>query len=215
MINKVGILGSGTVGRHLAIGFQKLGYEVTIGSRNPGKLKTWIDTNAMNIYCNSLEEAAMNGDLIVLCTAWLGTENTIKLAGKNNFKEKIVIDVTNPLIYNEKEEIPHLGIGYPDSGGKTIQKWLPESKIVKTLNMITAPYMANPILHEGMPDMFLAGNDTESKTIVTGILSSWGWPVINLGDINQAYLLEAMAMIWIRYGFLHDQWSHAFKLLKK
>ena len=48
------------------------------------------------------------------------------------------------------------------------------------------------------------------------LAKQWGWENINdLGSIDNAYLLEALAMVWITYGFANNYWTHAFKLLKK
>ena len=63
--------------------------------------------------------------------------------------------------------------------------------------------------------MFIVGNDKKAKDEVKKILENFGWAVSDLGEIEQAYLLEALAMIWIRYGFLNNHWTHAWKLLKK
>ncbi|HEX2121423.1 MAG TPA: NAD(P)-binding domain-containing protein, partial [Thermoanaerobaculia bacterium] len=40
---RVGVLGSGDVGRVLAAGFVSLGHEVKVGSRDPEKLRAWAD----------------------------------------------------------------------------------------------------------------------------------------------------------------------------
>jgi predicted dinucleotide-binding enzyme len=42
---KVGILGSGDVGKVLAAGFLKHGHEVTTGTRSPDKLAEWGQKN--------------------------------------------------------------------------------------------------------------------------------------------------------------------------
>ena len=38
---KIGVIGSGVVGKTLAAGFLKHGHAVTIGTREAGKLKDW------------------------------------------------------------------------------------------------------------------------------------------------------------------------------
>ena len=214
MRDKIGILGSGAVGQSLGNGFLKLGYEVKIGTRDPSKLKDWLKNAGKKASVGSFNEPASYGNIIVLCTKWTGTENAINLAGKENFKDKIAIDVTNPLLFEEEGKAPKLALAYPKSAGVIVQKLLPKAKVVKAFNIVTAAYMCNPKLKEGIPDMFIAGND-EAKKIVTEIASKWGWAVTDLGDIRQSYLLEALAMIWITYGFLNNHWTHAFKLLKE
>ena len=209
---KVGILGSGSVGQALASGFVKSGYEAMIGTRDKSKLADWLKKTKAS--AGSFAEAAAFGELLVLCCKGEAVEDVIKLAGKENFSGKIVIDVTNPLLFEEGKG-PRLFTGYPDSLGARVQRLLPNSKVVKAFNSVTAAYMASPKLQEGVPDLLIAGNDAGAKKKVDSIASEWGWTVHDLGGIEQAYLLEALAMIWIRYGFLNNHWTHAFKLLKK
>jgi predicted dinucleotide-binding enzyme len=214
---KIGIIGSGTVAQMLGLGFANSGHDVKVGTRYPGKLNDWLQKAGGKTSVGSNEEAAKFGEMIVLATKWAdgATENAIRLAGKINFAGKIVMDVTNPLTSNGDGRPPELAVGYPQSAGATIQNWLADSKVVKAFNIVTAYYMANPRLKQGTPDMFIAGNDTSAKRTVTDIAAGWGWEVHDIGDIRQAYLLEALAMLWIRYGFLNNNWKHAFKLLKE
>jgi 8-hydroxy-5-deazaflavin:NADPH oxidoreductase len=214
---KIGIIGSGMVAQQLGLGLIKSGHDVKLGTRNPQKLSDWQKQSGNKGSVGSFEDAAKFGELLFLATLWSGgaTENAIKQAGKDNFTGKVVVDVTNPLESGGEGQPPKLALGYPDSAGATIQKWLPGSKVVKAFNIITAYYMANPKLKEGTPDMFIAGNDSGAKKSVTDIARSWGWNVIDIGGIEQSYLLESLAMLWIRYGALNNYWKHAFKLLKE
>lgn len=203
------------VGQSLANGFLKSGYKVKIGTRDPSKLNEWLGKAGENASIGSFKDAAKFGELVVLATKWTGTKDAIKLAGKRYFSGKTVIDVTNPLLFEKEGEAPKLALAYPKSAGLTVQKWLPKARVVKAFNTVTANYMANPILQEGTGDMFIAGNDKEAKEEVKKIAETWGWAVNDLGNIEQAYLLESLSMIWITYGFLNNHWTHAFKLLKK
>jgi 8-hydroxy-5-deazaflavin:NADPH oxidoreductase len=212
---KVGVLGSGPVGQSLGSGFIRSGYEVKIGTRDPKKLAQWLRGAGEGASVGSFEDAARFGDLLVLGTKWTGTENAVRLAGKGNFSGKVLIDVTNPLVFDKVGEPPKLGVGFPDSAGQTVQRWLPDAKVVKAFNIITASKMAAPVFEDGGADMIIAGDDGSAKKTVTGILSGWGWGVIDVGGIEQAYIPEAVAMLWIRYGFMTNTWTHAFKLLKK
>jgi 8-hydroxy-5-deazaflavin:NADPH oxidoreductase len=212
---KIGILGSGVVGQQLAIGFIKSGHEVQIGTREPEKLKDFLSGHNGKISAVNSSDATKWAEVIVIATKWTGTENAIKLAGIENFKGKIVVDVTNPIVFKEQGKAPVLDIAYPGSAGQHIQNLLPDSKVVKAFNIVTAHYMASPKLQEGTPVMFFAGNDEGAKKTVIEIAKNWGWDVSDLGGIDQAYLMEAIAMTWIRYGFLNNYWNHAFALLKK
>lgn len=214
---RVGIIGSGTVGQQLGLGFLKSGYEVKLGTRNPAKLNDWLKQAGEKASVGSFKDAAEFGEIVVVATRWAdgAAQQAILMADKRNFAGKVVIDVTNPLTSGGENQPPKLAVGFPDSAGAIIQGWLPDSRVVKAFNIITAYYMANPKLKEGTPDMFIAGNDPPAKKTVTDIANKWGWQVYDIGGIEQSYLLEALAMLWVRYGVLNNYWKHAFKLLKE
>jgi 8-hydroxy-5-deazaflavin:NADPH oxidoreductase len=143
----IGILGSGDVGRRLGDGLIALGHKVKIGTREPGKLdlQTWINTHGQEkAAAGTFAEAASFGDeLIFLATLWDGAPNAIKLANVKNFNGKIVIDVTNPLDFSRGMP-PRLAVGHTDSAGETVQRLLPESKIVKALNTLVTSKWSIP-----------------------------------------------------------------------
>jgi 8-hydroxy-5-deazaflavin:NADPH oxidoreductase len=211
---QIGILGSGEVGQQLGLGFVNLGHAVKIGTRDPKKVEAWIAKTDGRGSAGSFEEAAAFGEIIALATLWAGTENAIRLAGAERMAGKIVIDATNPLDFSQGMP-PRLVSAPGRSGGEQVQAWLPESKVVKAFNTIGNVIMCNAPRDEGVPDLLVCGNHDEAKKKVGNIASEWGWAsTIDLGDMSQAYLLEAYGMIWIAYGFQSNNWTHAFKLLR-
>lgn len=213
---KVGIIGSGIVARTLAAGFAKLGNDVMISSRYPEqeKVKDAVDKIGKLASSGTFEQAAKFGDIIVLATAWSGTENAIMMAGPENFADKIVIDTTNPL--DHSQGAPKLAIGHTNSAGEMVQKWLPKAYVVKAFNMVGNAHMFKPQFIEGDPDIFICGNDKGAKESVTMILHEFGWTnVIDMGGIEGSRLLEPLAMIWITYGMRNNRWDHAFKLVHR
>jgi predicted dinucleotide-binding enzyme len=212
---KIGIIGSGVVGQQLGIGFTRGGNEVMVGTRDKSKLNDWKKNAGAKALLGSDEEAAKFGDIIVLATAWSGTENAISLAGKENFAGKILIDVTNPLDFSQGSP-PKIAVSFDNSGAQHVQNWLPKAKVVKAFNIINAYTMINPKLEEGSPDLFIAGNDKKAKEKVASIANQLGWiSIIDLGDLSEAIWLETLTMLWVHYGFKFNSWTHAFKLLKK
>jgi 8-hydroxy-5-deazaflavin:NADPH oxidoreductase len=212
---KIGIIGSGVVGQQLGLGFIKSGHQVKIGTRDTFKLKDWLLSAGSNGSVGSLSEAASFGEINVIAVSYEGVENAIKSAGIENFKNKVLIDVTNPLDHS-KGAPPLFAVKIGNSLGEQVQKWLPDAKVVKAFNTISAYIMINPKREEGIPDLFIAGNDNDSKKIVSEIALGWGWAsVIDLGDISMSYWLETLAMVWIYFGFKYNIWTHAFKLLRK
>ncbi len=212
---RIGILGSGVVGQTLGKGFLRLGRDVKVGTRDPAKLKAWAEEGGPQASVGSFAEAAEFGELVVLATHWSGTENAVLLAGAAHLAGKVLIDVTNPLDFSQGPP-PRLAVSYPDSAGAKVQGWAPQAKVVKAFNIVAANYMIDARLQEGAIDLFIAGEDPAAKAEVAALAKAWHWNSVNdMGGIAQSYLLEALAMLWIHFGFRHNHWTHAFKLLRK
>ncbi len=212
---KIGILGSGDVGKALARGFASRSHEVTISSREPEKLQEFVAGQNGRIRAGSFKEAAESGELVVLATLFAGTKHAIELAGPSNFAGKPVIDCTNPLKF-EEGKMPELSIGFDNSAGEEVQRWLPDAKVVKAFNIIGSQFMIDPRLPGGPPTMFIAGNDDGAKKTVTELIESLGWQgaVSDLGGIEESRYLEPMCIVWVHYGIRTGSWSHAFKMLR-
>ena len=75
--------------------------------------------------------------------------------------------------------------------------------------------MIHPDFPGGPPDMFMCGDDDTAKGTVAGLLTSFGWRVIDVGVISSSRYLEAMAMVWILHFFKTGSGNHAFKMLSK
>ena len=210
---KIGVLGSGDVGRVLAGGFLKLGHEVKIGSREPAKLNEWVGKAGKGASAGTFAEAAKFGDLIVLATLGVAAENAIKSAGISSFDGKVIIDATNPLDFTGGA--PRLSVGHTDSLGEQIQRLLPKARVVKAFNTVGNAHMIHPQFPGGPPDMFLCGNDDGAKKTVTQICEHFGWGVVDIGGIEGSRHLEPMCMVWVLHGFRTNSWNHAFKMLHR
>lgn len=209
---KVGILGSGDVGKALGKGFVKHGHEVKIGSREPGKLDAWAKENGDKASSGTFAEAAKLGEIVVLATLGKAVENVIELCGKDAFDGKVVIDATNPLD-NKPGQMPALYVGFSDSLGEQVQRWLPKAKVVKAFNTVGNAYMVDPKFVGGPADMFIAGDDKGAKEKVGAICKDFGWGVVDLGGISASRCLEPMCLAWVLHGVIGGKWNHAFKFL--
>lgn len=213
---KVGVLGTGDVGKVLGSAMIQLGHEVKMGSREATNAKSaeWKQKNGERASTGTFADAAIFGEIIFLCTLWSGTENVIRMAGPESFSSKVVIDTTNPLLF-EQNQPPRLALGLTDSGGEQVQRWIPNAKVVKAFNIVGNAHMFQPKFDAGPPTMFIAGNDSDSKKQVTDLLTQFGWETIDIGGIEGSRLLEPMCILWVNYGFQTGTWNHAFKLLRK
>ena len=211
---KVGVLGSRDVGRVLAGGFAGLGHEVKIGTREPAKLREWIAGAGKNLSAGTFEETARFGEIIVLATLGVATEEVIRMAGPSHFDGKVVIDTTNPLDFGSG--VPKLSVGHTDSLGEVVQRAIPKAKVVKAFNTVGNAHMIKPQFPGGPPDMFICGNDDGAKKTVAEICTEFGWGgVIDIGGIEGSRHLEPMCMVWVLHGIRSGGWNHAFKMLHK
>ena len=72
----------------------------------------------------------------------------------------------------------------------------------------------NPDFGGMRPTMFICGNDAAAKATVTRILDQFGWETEDMGGVEAARAIEPLCMLWCIPGFIRNQWTHAFKLLK-
>ena len=212
---RVGVLGSGEVGRRLAEAFSGRGHEVMIGSRDPSKpeLRDWLSGDGTGIEAGSFEQAAAHGELIVLAVLGSAAEQAIADAGPDNFRGKVVIDAMNPLDFSGGFP-PKLSISGEDSLGERVQRALPDARVVKAFNTIGNPYFVDPSFSAGQPTMLIAGDDQEAKDTVRNVLTDFGWAdTVDIGGIEGSRELEAICIVWVKIGGARGAWDHGFRLL--
>lgn len=213
--SRVGVLGTGEVGRRLAAGFKDRGYQVMIGSRDSGKseLRDWLSADGRGIEVGTFAEAGAYGEVIVLAVLGAAAEEVIAEAGAQKFTGKVVIDAMNPLDFSGGFP-PKLSISGDDSLGERVQRALPDAKVVKAFNTIGNPYFVDPSFSEGKPTMLIAGDDEGAKGTVSDVLKDFGWSdIIDIGGIEGSRELEAICIVWVKIGGARGAWDHGFKLL--
>lgn len=211
---KIGIIGSGVVAQTLGSGFLKHGHEVMLGTRDVSKLSDWLKANATG-RVGGLAETGKFGEVVVLAVKGGVVADAVRGAGVANLAGKTVIDATNPI----SEEAPVNGVlkystDINFSMMEKLQQEFPDVRFVKAFNSVGANQMVDPRYKEGKPTMFICGNDDAAKRKVTGILDQFGWETADMGKVEAARAIEPLCILWCIPGFLHNQWTHAFKLLK-
>jgi predicted dinucleotide-binding enzyme len=214
-MKKIGIIGSGNVGKALAKGFIKYGYEVMIGSRDKSKLDEWNGKLESKVNTGSFAEAAGFGEIIVLAVKGSAAKEAMELGGANNLKGKTIIDTTNPIA----AEPPVNGVlkyfsDINHSLMEDLQTAFPEAHFVKAFNSIGNAYMVNPDFAGIKPSMFICGNNEEAKTEVGSILDLFGFEVEDMGTAEAARAIEPLCMLWCIPGITKKSSAIAFKLLK-
>jgi 8-hydroxy-5-deazaflavin:NADPH oxidoreductase len=212
---KVGVLGSGIVAQTLAAGLAKYCHQVIIGSRSPQKLAEFA-ARTSGVTAGTFAEAAAFGELIILAVKGNVASEALGLAGTANLAGKTIIDTCNPIA----DAPPVNGVlqfytGSNDSLMEALQTEFPAANFVKAFNSVGAPRMVDPKFEGGRPTMFICGNNAAAKQTVTALLDEFGWETADMGAAEAARAIEPLCKLWCIPGFTRNEWTHAFKLLRK
>jgi predicted dinucleotide-binding enzyme len=204
----IAIIGTGNVGSALARGWSRAGQRVVLGARDVSDAKVTTLARETRADAKLPAEAAASADVVVLALPWPVAEGAVKALG--GLKDKIVIDCMNPLTMANGK----LGLdrGFATSGGETLAQWIPQARIVKTLNQVGANLMADNAGLAHRPVMFMAGNDAAAKTTVSALLTALGFEPLDAGDLTKARLLEPFGMLWINQALIQGKgrdWAFA------
>lgn len=212
---RIGLLGTGAVGKTVASRLVEVGHDVTMGSRdaNNENATSWVSTTGANAHNGTFEDAARFGEVIVNCTAGEASLQALNAAGGPNLDGKVLIDLANYL--DKSAGMPPLvGVGPTDSLGEQIQRAFPQARVVKTLNTVSYPVMVDPSSVPGSHQIFLSGNDADAKASALKLLSQFGWSqdqVLDLGDISTARGPEMYVALWLQL-FINGNFAPHFNI---
>lgn len=176
---KVGIIGAGNIGSALARLSGKAGHDVIISnSRGPETLTDLAAQLGASVSPGTVTEAA-DCDVVVLAVKW----DDISSAGSAlaDWTERIVIDTSNAIGRGPDFAPPELG-GRLTS--EIVSAALPGARIVKTLNTWEPPLLEkDPHQAGGRRVQFVSGDHPQARAKVTELVESFGFAVIDLGDL--------------------------------
>lgn len=164
----------------------------------------------------SFAQTAAFGDIVVLAAKGTAASDVLESAGAENLGGKTILDTTNPIA----DVPPENGVlkyftSLDDSLMERLQAAFPEANFVKAFSCVGNALMVNPDLGGLKPTMFICGNDENAKREASAILDLFGHEVEDMGGAEAARAIEPLCMLWCIPGFLHNEWMHAFKLLRK
>jgi hypothetical protein len=199
---RIGVLGTGTVGRTLAGKLVEVGHEVRMGSREAGNEQAieWAAAAGEAGSEGAFADAAQFAELVVNATAGGASLEALRAAGAENLAGKVLLDVANPLDFSGGMP-PTLSVANDDSLGEQIQEAFPEARVVKGLNTVNAAVMVSPDALAESTNLFVCGNDQAAKGQVIALLETFGWlsgDIIDLGDISAARGMEMYLPLWLR-----------------
>lgn len=194
---QVAVLGTGSVGRAVAPRLAGLGHVVRLGTRDPAATRAregWMELPGVPLV--TFAEAAADADLVV--HAGNGVAALDLLAQAGDLAGTVLLDISNPLDFSAGFP-PTLTVKDTDSLGEQLQRAFPDTRVVKSLNTLTAELMVHPGRLPEPTTVFVSGDDADAKRLVTGLLTELGHrDVIDLGGIETARGTEMWLPLWLR-----------------
>ena len=215
-MKNIGILGSGVVATTLADGFISQGHAVMLGTGHPDKLAPWQATAGSAGRVGTFAEAAAFGELLVLAVKGHVAMHLLRTLDASTLAGKTVLDATNPI----DDAPPQNGVlrfftNFDESLMEECQQAVPGAHFVKAFNSIGAAVMVNPDYGGEVPTIFICGNNEGAKSEAAAVVRAFGFEPEDMGGAEAARAIEPLSILLCIPGFRDNQWTNAFKLLKK
>jgi len=183
---KIGIIGSGNMGRSLGILWTEQGHEVFFGSRTTEKGKEVAEIAGQITQGGSNDEAAAFGDVLLYTVR--GVHPAEVFSSTSVLDNKILIDCNN-------QQIPD-NFDYPaitQSLAEKLAAEVPNAKVVKAFNTMAQELfeLAPTPLKNYNVSVFVAGDDESAKQTVIQLAQEVGFQAINCGELRHARLIES------------------------
>ena len=193
---KVTVIGAGNMGSGFVKQLTIAGHQVSVTSRNLDKARLVASANPGSSAIPA-ENAATNADIIVLATSYNDAVEALHSVG--DLQGKVVIDISNPLT----DDYMGLSIGHNTSAGEEIAKVVPNAHVVKAFNTVFAQVLAEgaDFGNDSKVSVFIAGDNAQSKQIVTKLAEDMGFKTIDAGGLKNARYLEPLAGLNIYLGY--------------
>lgn len=191
---KLGIIGTGKISKALCTALTHKGYRVMVGGRSLEAARGIA--GAMDHFATggTIANAVHYGEIIFLAIPYASIEEVLR--NTDSFRGKIVVDCTNPVVF---DEYPELAIGHSTSAAEQIAKMLPEAKVIKAYNTAFAKQIQNgPFFGANDGTMLYCGDDEAAKTSVHKLIEASGFEPVDCGPLHSARLLEPMAVLLMR-----------------
>lgn len=196
---RIGVLGTGMVGTAIATRLRELGHDVTMGARDAANPKATAWAAEHGGRAGTFADAVEGAEVVVNATAGVGSLAAVEAAGGNGaFSGRVLLDVSNPIDWSTGEL--RLTVPDGDSLAEQLQRTLPDARVVKSLNTVTASIMVHPELVPGEHTMFLSGDHATAKETVRELLREFGWSddaLIDLGGLTAARGQEHYIVLWV------------------
>lgn len=136
-------------------------------------------------------DTRITGDVVVLAVPYPAVSSVIAQRG-DQLAGKIVVDITNPLNF---ETFDSLVVPADGSAAAEIAAALPNSRVLKAFNTTFAGTLASGTVGPLTTTVLIAGDDSDAKSTLAGIVTSGGLKAIDAGGLKRARELEAVGFL--------------------
>ena len=180
----VGNLGS-TVARHLVAGDER----VVLAAADEAHAKALADELGTNASAASVEDAIAGADAVVLAT-WLDQTRELMPTRTGLFENKVVIDPSNPIGFDEKGQMFRT-LPQGQSSGWVVAGLLPASAhYVKAFGTLGADQLATGAHHEPRTVLFYATDDDAAEATAQRLIRAAGFEPLKVGGVSDAGRIE-------------------------
>jgi 8-hydroxy-5-deazaflavin:NADPH oxidoreductase len=180
----VGNLG-GTVARHLVAGDER----VVLAAADEAHARALADELGPNASAASVEDAIAGADTVVLAT-WLDQTREFLPAEAGLLEDKIVVDPSNPIGFENGQMIRTLPEGV--SSGSVVEGLLPASAhYVKAFGSLGAvEQLATSANHDPQVVLFYATDDEAAEAVAQRLIRAAGFAPLKVGGVSEAGRIE-------------------------
>ena len=184
---KIGVVGTGNMGRSLGTLWAERGHAVVFGSRDAAKGRAAAELAGRGAGSGSNDEAAAFGDVILYSNR---ESPAAVLSSPDLLRGKVVIDCNN-------RPIPE-GFAFGPPAGPSLAEQLagaaPGARVVKAFNTFAQEVFElspSPLREHGV-SVYLCGDDSGAKAVVLGLAEELGFVGVDCGPLRNAWMAEVL-----------------------
>src|SRR3990167_106041 len=186
---QISILGAGKIGLALSTLWVRAGHSVCLGSRNPEKLQSALDTLGLKVSVKSIREAAAENDIIVLAVPYSAVEDLISEI-RNEVSNKIIIDATNPFGLSPEGHVIST-LGPKITAGTYMANLLPNSMVIRAFSHILDELLVSRGTKQpGLFAIAMAGDHPAAKSVVAELVRDTGFVPVDIGSLAESAPLD-------------------------
>jgi 8-hydroxy-5-deazaflavin:NADPH oxidoreductase len=184
---EIGTIGAGSLARAFAKRALKAGHKVKLSNETgPDSLRevvSQLGPGAMAVR----KEVAAGCEMVLLAVPWDNVPGA--LASLPRWKNQILIDGTNPF-HGKAGKFTPADVGNL-STSQLVAALAPGARVVKAFNHMIVPNLeADPVVDGARRVAFVSADDDGAKKLVEALLETFGYSVIDLGNLRDGGLIQ-------------------------